>query len=108
MTAGKIISFLGLIAMTVVLIYGFVVGNFTVDGGEILQNPWGIVSLVDLYTGFILFSGWIAYRETNIFRISVWIILMMVLGFWAGSLYAFLAFYQSKGDWKTFWMGNRA
>jgi len=31
-----------------------------------------------------------------------------VLGFWAGSLYTFLALQGSQGDWKRFWMGKRA
>ena len=47
----KIVSFLGIIAMSVALIYGFGVGDFGADGALILENPWGIVSLVDLYTG---------------------------------------------------------
>ncbi|NIP32665.1 MAG: DUF1475 domain-containing protein [Aliifodinibius sp.] len=106
MTAAKIVAFLGLIAMTIVLAYGFSVGDFAADGGEILRNPWGIVSLVDLYTGFILFSGWIVYRESNLLVTIFWVVLMMVLGFWAGSLYALMALYQSKGDWKVFWLGK--
>ena len=66
MKIAKIIAALGVIAMTAVLIYGFTAGDFGSDGGEILRNPWGIVSLVDLYTGFILFSAWIVYREKSI------------------------------------------
>ena len=108
MTIGKIISFLGILAMTVVLFYGFTVGDFAADGAELLQNPWGIVSMVDLYTGFILFSAWIVYREKSPWVALVWVILMMVLGFFTGSLYAFSALITSKGDWKVFWMGYRA
>ncbi len=106
MKYAKIISSLGILAMTSVLIYGFVVGDFGVDGGKILQNPWGIVSLVDLYTGFILFSGWIVFREKSWIRSAIWVLLMMTLGFFTASLYSLIALYQSKGDWKTFWMGN--
>ena len=108
MTTAKIISALGVLAMTAVLIYGFTMGNFSEDGAEILQNPWGIVSLVDLYTGFILFSGWIVYREKSNAVAAFWVVLMMVLGFFTGSLYALLALIASKGDWKVFWLGQRA
>lgn len=87
--------------MISVLIYGFVVGDFGVDGGKILQNPLGIVSLVNLYTGFILFSGWIIFREKSWIRSAVWVVFMMVLGFFTASLYSLIALYQSKGDWKT-------
>jgi len=31
----------------------------------------------------------------------------MTLGFWAGSLYTFLALHTSHGDWNRFWKGNR-
>ena len=108
MKTGKIISLLGVAAMTAVLFYGFTTGDFGSDGGEILRNPWGIVSLVDLYTGFTLFSAWIIYRENSIPKALFWVILMMVLGFFTASLYSFLALHTSKGDWKKFWMGKHA
>ena len=108
MKIAKIIAALGVLAMTGVLLYGFTVGDFGKDGAELLQNPWGIVSMVDLYTGFILFSAWIVYREQSLVRSVIWVILMMVLGFFTGSLYVLLALFASKGDWKTFWMGRRA
>jgi len=108
MKIAKIIALLGVAAMTAVLIYGFTVGDFGTDGSEILRNPWGIVSLVDLYTGFILFSAWIVYRERSILASVIWVVLMMVLGFFTASLYAFIALQKSEGDWKHFWMGKHA
>ena len=108
MKIAKIISLLGVVAMTAVLVFGFTVGDFGVDGGEIIRNPWGIVSLVDLYTGFILFSAWIVYREKSVTASVIWVVLMMVLGFFTASLYAFLALQKSGGDWKQFWMGKHA
>lgn len=108
MTLAKMISALGLLAMTTALIYGFTVGDFGSDGTKLLQNPWGVVSMVDLYTGFILFSGWIVYRERSILHASVWVVLMLVLGFFTASLYVFLALFNSGGEWKKFWEGNRA
>jgi len=108
MKVAKIIALLGVAAMTAVLIYGFTVGDFGTDGSEILRNPWGIVSLVDLYTGFILFSAWIVYRERSILASVIWVVLMMVLGFFTASLYAFIALQKSEGDWKRFWMGKHA
>ena len=108
MKFAKILSAIGLLAMTGVLIYGFTVGNFSADGSEILKNPWGVVSMVDLYTGFTLFSGWIVFREKSFVRSAIWVVLMMVLGFFTASLYALIALYASDGDWKKFWMGKRA
>ncbi len=108
MKFSKILAFCGILAMTTVLIYGFTVGDFSADGAALLQNPWGIVSLVDLYTGFILFSGWIVYREKSFLRSLIWVVLMMVLGFFTASLYVFISLNASGGDWKKFWMGQRA
>jgi len=48
MKLAKAIALLGLLAMTAALIYGFTVGDFAAEGGQILDMPWGIVSLVDL------------------------------------------------------------
>ena len=107
MKIAKGIALLGMLAMTAVLVYGFTVGNFSEEGKQLLSMPWGIVSLVDLYVGFVLFSGWIVYREKSALRSVVWVILMMVLGFWTASLYTLIALQTSEGSWKRFWLGNR-
>jgi hypothetical protein len=107
MRLAKMVSILGILAMTAVLIYGFTLGNFGLDGGRLIAMPWGIVSLMDLYTGFTLFSAWIIYREKSLPVAMLWTLAMMTLGFFAGSLYAFLALQSSGGDWKKFWMGKR-
>lgn len=107
MKIAKIIALLGLLAMTAVLIHGFAAGAFGEDGSQILAMPWGRVSLVDLYVGFSLFSVWIVYRERSALRSVIWVALMMVFGFWAGSLYALIALQTSGGDWRRFWLGHR-
>jgi hypothetical protein len=108
MKIAKAIALLGLAAMTAVLIFGFTVGNFAAEGARLLAMPWGIVSLVDLYVGFSLFSIWIVYREKALLPSVLWVILMMVLGFWAGALYTLIALQTSGGDWRRFWLGKRS
>ncbi len=108
MRLAKIISALGMFAMTAVLIYGFTIGDFLSEGSKLLAMPWGIVSLVDLYTGFILFSAWIIYREKSLPIATLWTVAMLTLGFFAGSLYAFIALQNSNGDWRKFWLGKHA
>ena len=107
MNIAKIVALLGLLAMAAVLIYGFTVGDFAEEGKQLLSMPWGIVSLVDLYVGFALFSGWIVYREKSLWRSVVWVALMMVLGFFTASLYTLIALQRSGGDWRRFWLGRR-
>ena len=108
MKIAKIISLLGILAMSAVLIYGFTVGDFSGEGSQLMKMPWGIVSLVDLYTGFILFSRWVIYREKSLPVAILWTIAMMVLGFFTGALYTFIALQASNGDWRKFWMGKHA
>ena len=107
MKIAKAVAVLGVLTMASILIYGFTLGDFGGEGKVLLSMPWGIVSLVDVYIGFILFSGWIAYRERSLVRSAVWITLVMILGNFTASLYVLIALLASRGDWGRFWMGNR-
>lgn len=107
MKVAKLVALIGLVAMTAVLIYGFTVGDFFADGRLILQNPWGIVSLVDLYVGFALFSLWIVYREQSKSVAAVWVLLMMTLGFFTASLYTLIALYNCDEDALVFFLGRQ-
>ena len=108
MRYATLLAGVGIAAMGAVLVYAFTQGDFALEGSTLLSMPWGVVSLVDLYVGFALFSGWIAYREASPVTALVWIVLMMVLGFFTASLYTLLALRSSGGSWPRFWMGARA
>jgi hypothetical protein len=108
MTIAKIVALLGAVAMALALANGFLAGDIAAEGGALLAMPWGIVSLVDLYVGFVLFCGWIIYRETSPASAVAWVVLLMVLGFFAASIYVLLALQGSGGSWPRFWMGKRA
>ena len=107
MRLATIIALICLLAMTGILLFAFAAGDFSAEGTKLLSMPWGIVSLVDLYAGFSLFSCWIVFRERAWLPSIIWVMLMMVLGFWAGALYTFLALRSSGGDWNHFWYGKR-
>lgn len=107
MRLGKALAWLGLIAMTGGLVNGFISGDFFADGAELLANPWGVMSMIDLYVGFTLFSMWIAFRETKLLAKVIWIAAMMILGFFTGALYVLYAFYTCKDSWAVFFMGSR-
>ena len=108
MKMAKVVAVLGVLVMASILVYGFTVGDFGGEGQVLLSMPWGIVSLVDVYVGFVLFSGWIVYREKSLLRSAVWIILVMILGNFTASLYTLIALLTSGGDWKRFWMGRKS
>jgi hypothetical protein len=107
MKIAKAVAALGALTMAAILIYGFTVGDFNEEGNILLSMPWGIVSLVDMYVGFILFSGWIVYREKSLVRSVIWVALMMTLGNLTASVYTLLALLTSGEDWKRFWLGKR-
>ena len=86
MNFAKLIALVGLLSMTGVLVYGFFGGDFSAEGALLLSMPWGIVSLVDLYVGFTLFSGWIVYRERSVLRSGGGVILWLGVGLCAASL----------------------
>lgn len=107
MTIAKVISAIGFIAMTLFIGHAIINGDFATEGAWIIAHPWGQVSLVDVYTGFILFSMWVVYREkSNLWRV-IWVVVIMIMGNWATALYALLALNSSNGDWQKLFHGDR-
>ena len=96
------------IIMGAALAYGFIVGDFWKDGGELMENPWGVVSLFDVYVGFFFFIGWIAYRECCPGMTIVWAIAICLGGNVVAGIYAIIALLKCKGDAKLFFLGERA
>jgi hypothetical protein len=65
-----------------------------------------LLSLVDPYAGFTLYSAWIAYRKRSWTPSILWVELVMTLGFFAASLYALIALQRGGGEWGRFWLGK--
>lgn len=99
---------LGLLAMVAAIAFGFAAGDFANEGRQILSIPWGIVSLVDLYVGFVLFSAWILFRQGSSVGSWLWIVLIMTLGALAICLYLLQALFSTRGDWLRFFVGQHA
>jgi len=108
MVQAKVAAVLGAIAMVTILAYGFIQGDFAAEGRQLLGMPWGRVSLVDLYVGFVLFSCWIVYRNGFSVPSILWIAAVVVLGSLAICLYVLVALQRSKGDWMVFFRGRHA
>ena len=103
-----VLALLGFLTMLVSISTAFIVGDFSAEGSIILSLAWGKVSLIDVYIGFIIFCGWIVYRERSLGRSVIWVILMMIFGNMTACLYILIALRQSQGDWPGFWLGQRA
>jgi hypothetical protein len=96
----------GTLIMFFTLAYGFIAGDFFKEGSILFSMAWGKVSLIDVYIGFFLFSAWVLYREEKWMAAALWILLIMILGNFITCLYATIALYKSKDDFKRFWLGK--
>jgi hypothetical protein len=106
MKAFKLLALAGTLIMFLTLLYGFVAGDFFKEGSILMSLAWGKVSLIDVYIGFFLFSGWVIFREDNWLASASWIILIMILGNFITCLYVTVNLFRFGEDPKRFWLGN--
>lgn len=107
MKLAKIFITLLLIVIFCAILYGFMFSSFSEDGKALLNITWGVISLIDIYIMFTLFSLWVLYREGfNVISIII-VITVMLLGSLTATLYTLYTLLKSNGDWKIFWMGRR-
>lgn len=97
---------IGFLTMSAAIVRGFLLGDFGGEGRLLLFLIWGQVSLLDVYLGFLIFSGWIFYREGASRSFLIWFLLMMVFGNATASFYVLWALFKSGGDWRAFWLGE--
>ena len=64
MTITKVISYFISLEMISVILWDQ--SEVSLFDSTIPSLPWGVVSLVDLYSGFIFVAIWMIYRERNI------------------------------------------
>ena len=103
MTITKIISYFITVSMVGVIVWAQ--GEVSIFESPIAGMPWGVVSLVDLYSGFTLFSIWIFYKE-RIFPGVVWTFFVMTLGSFTIALYVIYSIRNSDGNIQKFFMGR--
>ncbi len=103
MTITKLISYFIIISMASVILWAQ--SKVSIFDSPIPKLPWGVVSLVDLYSGFVLFSLWIFYKE-KITSSIIWIFFVLILGNFTTAAYVIFSIRQSKGDLKKFFMGK--
>ncbi|MHC5024778.1 MAG: DUF1475 family protein [Planctomycetota bacterium] len=97
----------GVLVMTASITYALMYGEFFQEAEVLFEFPWFHLSMIDLYTGFFLFSGWILYRERSLPVAVAWIVLVLTLGNLTSCLYALVAAARANGEWRTFWLGAR-
>lgn len=65
--------------------------NFPDALGRLWAEPWGKGTFLDLYVGFVLFAGWIAWRERSPAKAAGWFVLLCGLGNLATLAYLLMA-----------------
>lgn len=96
----------GVSVMTLALAYGVIYGDFREEGGELMRMPWGMVTLVDVYVGLMLFSGWVLRRERKGLVAGAWITAFIATGNLATCCYVLKAAAESRNEPGTFWLGR--
>lgn len=94
----KLLSVVVSIAFLILLggiIYGFVYGGGWGELRELLNYPWFIVSMIDIYIGFLLFACWIGSRERPLAS-AIWILLLLSLGNLIACAYVLYALWTRK------------
>jgi len=105
MTITKVIAYMITIAMVSTIFWAQ--NQVSVFDSTIPSLPWGVVSLVDLYGGFILVGIWIFYKENTIPAL-VWIFLLMTLGNLTTAVYVIYSLNKSKRNITKFFMGKNS
>ncbi len=105
MTITKVIAYLITIAMVSTIFWAQ--NQVSVFDSIIPSLPWGVVSLVDLYSGFILVGIWIFYKEKTVSAL-VWIFFLMTLGNLTTAIYVIYSLNKSKGNITKFFMGKNS
>ena len=103
MTITKVIAYLITIAMVSTILWAQ--NQVSLFDSILPTLPWGVVSLVDLYSGFILIGIWIIYKENSLPAIF-WIIFLIFLGNLTTAIYVIYSLNNAKGDIKKFFLGK--
>lgn len=101
----KFVLVLIVLIMTAMIVYGFSEGDFFGEGSIILGIPWGQVTMVDLYSCFVMFGLWVFYREKTIPGALGWFLSFLLLGAPAIALYMLRNLIGARGDVGKIFMG---
>lgn len=83
------------IVMAIAIVTGFATADFTADGRALLDLTWGVITLVDIYASFTFAWLWIAWREDDVARALLWLVLVVVLGSLAIATYVAVAAFRA-------------
>lgn len=85
----RILILLPVLALAALIAHAVGAGNFSQSGAWLVRDPWGQVTLFDLYFGFALSAIVIAAVERRLWPALFWITPILFLGnLWTGVWFA--------------------
>jgi hypothetical protein len=90
------------------LAWGAATGDLLAEGGRLLDMPWGVVTLVEVYVGLTLFACWVFWREASRLRAGAWRLAAALGGNIVSCVYVLLALRDARGDARRFWLGAQS
>jgi hypothetical protein len=107
MVAIRIVTVTLTVVMFAAIVVAMTTGDFGTEGSWILDNPWGRMSLIDIYVGIALFAGWVFLREGSPWVAVLWLPAFVILGNAGTALYAAIAAFRTDNI-RSFLLGARA
>lgn len=90
------------------VIHAMIYGSLLREGPILVDMPWGLVSLVDIYLGLILFSFWVLWREKLSLTGFCWTVSIISLGNMLSCVYILKACREAQGNMMVFWLGRNS
>lgn len=102
----KLVAVAGFLLVAAAISHAVINGDFNSEGKRLTLMPWGLLTLVDIYVGFVLFSSWVALREKTTTAAGLWIAAILLLGNIISCIYLFLAVTTCNGDIRQLLLGK--
>ena len=106
MSLVRTIAYLSTLIMGGIIVWANLQSNFFENASEVAGTPWGIVTLVDLYLGFVFIALWIIFREKGFPRV-IWLLGLFFLGNLTTALYIIYCIKEANGNLEVFFIGKR-
>lgn len=106
MSLVRTIAYLSTLIMGAIIVWANLQINFFENVSKVASTPWDVVTLVDLYLGFLFIALWIIFREQGAPRI-IWLLGLFFLGNLTTALYIIYCIKEANGRLEVFFMWKR-
>lgn len=76
----KVVAAVGVVVFLTMIVLSSLEMNLWQGLKASSDSLWGVLTLIDVYTGLFLFTGFIAFRERSLWRVGLWFLALVTLG----------------------------